>query len=269
MTNSIVQQGITALLDSWIEAERKGVEFPVPFDAAWRMAGYSTKASAKRYIKDVDPDYVSTQTLNKESCNVSGVTRFENITLSVDGFSDFCLLSKTPEGRLIRKYFIDAEKKWKLVQQVAPAVAEEVEVLAMKIQLATIESQKVALEQKLIDTRNTIVVTCPQAIADRILGVSVVKETEYVDRTILPSGQINDGVGITYIQKRYGFKSTKEAWDVLESVGCGKGSDVWNPQLRAVESAVIDRSILSDLDRLIYESPSRQTWISESRGFFD
>jgi hypothetical protein len=103
---------------------------------------------------------------------------------------------------------------------------------------------------------------CPEPIQQKILGYTEIKTTEYVDRTILPSGQINDGVGITYLQKRYGFKSTKEAWAVLDSVGCGKDSDVWTHQLKAVESSVIDRKILSDIDALVIDA-TRQRNIGE------
>jgi phage anti-repressor protein len=266
MALSIVQQDIASLLDSWIEAERNGVQFPVPFDIAWGIAGYSTKASAKRYIKSVDPDHVSTQTLNKESCNVSGVTSFESITLSVDGLKDFCLLAKTEQGRQVRKYFIDAEKKWKLVQQVAPDVASEVEILHLKIELAKAESTRATAEKALMDTRHLIIATTPKPIADRILGVTEVVDVEYVDRTILPSGEKNDGVGITYLQKRYGFKTTKDTWSVLESVGCGKNSDVWTTQLRAVESSVIDRSILKDIDALVVDA-TRQINMGEGTLF--
>lgn len=108
---SIVQQSISSLLDAWIAAEQKGEQFPVPFDVAWGIAGYSTKASAKRALKDVDALNVSTQMLNKRSYNASGVTQFESITLSIDGLKDFCLLAKTEEGQNIRKYFIQAEKE--------------------------------------------------------------------------------------------------------------------------------------------------------------
>jgi hypothetical protein len=50
MSESIVRQDINGLLDSWIEAERNGVQFPVPFDLAYPMAGYTRKDSAKRYL---------------------------------------------------------------------------------------------------------------------------------------------------------------------------------------------------------------------------
>jgi hypothetical protein len=48
MDNNIVRQDLKALLDSWMAAEQKGVKFPVPFDAAWQMAGYGRKSTAKR-----------------------------------------------------------------------------------------------------------------------------------------------------------------------------------------------------------------------------
>jgi len=48
MTSNIVRQDISSLLDGWIEAERKGVLFPVPFESAWRIAEYSNKANAKQ-----------------------------------------------------------------------------------------------------------------------------------------------------------------------------------------------------------------------------
>ena len=266
MANSIVHHDIAPLLDGWIEAEQNGVQFPVPFDLAWKIAGYSTKASAKRYIGSVDSEHVSTQTLNVPSLNASGVTKLEDITLSLDGFKDFCLLAKTKEGREVRKYFIEAEKKWKLVQQAAPKIAEEVEILHLKIELAKQEAIAAVANEKAQNLRHYVVTALPKPIGDRILGVTEITETEYVDRTILPSGEKNDGVGITYLQKRYGFKTTKEAWSVLDSVGCGKDSDVWTTQLRAVESSVIDRSILNDIDALVVDA-KRQLYMGETRLF--
>jgi len=47
---TIVRQDIASLLDGWIEAERNGVKFPVPFEAAYSMAGYARKDNAKRSL---------------------------------------------------------------------------------------------------------------------------------------------------------------------------------------------------------------------------
>jgi hypothetical protein len=262
MTNSIVQQDIASLLDSWIEAEKNGIQFPVPFEAAWRMAEYSTKASAKRELKSLKKgNQFSTEMLKTPG----GGRSSELINLSVDGLKHFCLMADTGAGEAIRQYFIEAEKKWRLVQQVAPQVADEVEILHLKLEIAKQEAIAEVARKESQSLRHYVVTSLPAPIADRILGVTAVKEIEYVDRTILPSGESNDGVGITYLQKRYGFKSTKEAWAVLELIGCGKGSDIWKPQLRAVESDVIDRSILPDIDRLVYESKQRQPWLGESK----
>jgi anti-repressor protein len=266
MANSIVQHDIASLLDDWIESERNGIQFPVPFDLAWGIAGYSKKANAKRELVNLDANMYCSQMSNKPSSNASGVTSFEYITLSLDGFKDFCLFAKTPEGRQVRQYFIEAEKKWKLVQQVAPKIAEEVEVLHLKIELAKQEAIAAVANEKAQSLRHYVVTSLPKPIGDRILGVTEILDIEYVDRTILPSGEKNDGVGITYLQKRYGFKSTKEAWSILDSVGCGKDSDVWTTQLRAVESSVIDRSILKDIDALVFDA-KRQLYIGETRLF--
>jgi len=47
---NIVPQDLTVLVDKWLEKERNGVKFPVDFDVAWKIAGYSRKDSAKRYL---------------------------------------------------------------------------------------------------------------------------------------------------------------------------------------------------------------------------
>ena len=38
------------LIKDWMQRERNGVKFPVPFDEAWKIAGYARKDSAKRYL---------------------------------------------------------------------------------------------------------------------------------------------------------------------------------------------------------------------------
>lgn len=260
---TIVQQDITSLLDGWIEAERNGVHFPVPFEAAYSMAGYTRKDNAKRSL----PKSAQGILYLISSIGTSGRPK-EQISLSVPGLEHLCLMADTPEGHEIREYFRDARSKWELTKQVSPEIAHEVEVLHLQIQLATIEAKKIEAERDLISFRHSIVSMCPEPVQQKILGYTEVKTTEYIDRTILPSGQVNSGVGITYLQKRYGFKTTKEAWAVLDSVNCGKDSDIWRSQLTAVESSVIDRSILSDIDALISDA-TRQKWVGEQNHLFE
>lgn len=64
---------------------------------------------------------------------------------------------------------------------------------------------------------------------------AVVERVEYIERTITPT-ETYEGVNITYIQKKFGFKTTKAAWAWLESIGYGKDSGKWCLQLIATES---------------------------------
>jgi hypothetical protein len=146
---------------------------------------------------------------------------------------------------------------------------DPLEEMRLKIELAKIESQKETAitsgkqaDLQLIQFRHIVTTTMPEPVQQKILGYSTIKTTEYVDRTILPDGSANDGVGITYIQKRYGFKSTKEAWGWLERIGLGKFSDKWKHELKAVESSVLPREYIQELDTMFDDSP-RQKWLGE------
>ena len=117
------------------------------------------------------------------------------------------------------------------------------------------------VEQKLLDTRNTIVQTCPEPIQQRILGYQVIKETEIIERHVTPEGTF-DGVGITYLQKRYGFKTTKQAWDFLERIGYGRESGKWETSLAAVERMQLPREALDRIDEF-FPDATRQRFLGE------
>jgi phage anti-repressor protein len=239
MSESIVpiNNDVSAKLDRWLESERNGEQFPVPFDDAWKMAGYSTKANAKRALQDLtkDEDFSSVM-MNKPSSNASKVSRSHYISLTCDAFKSFCLMAKTDEGKLVRAYFIDAEKKWKLVQQIAPHVASEVEILHLKIELAKVEAQSAIAQRNLLDTRKAITDMGNQTVSALILGATIITDKTPVERIIdNASGRVFEGVGITAISKKLGFKNTKDCWQWLDSIGYGKDSNHWDLQLSAVE----------------------------------
>lgn len=262
--SDLIVSNIEQLLEGWIEAERNGVQFPVPFDMAWPMAGYSRKDSAKRnglkgLVKD---EHYSTKRWSVKHSNGSGASSKELIELSMAGFEHLCLMADTPEGKAVRDLYRQAKAKWDIVKKIAPEVAAETELMHLKIELAKIEAQRSQIDWQLIQFRHIITTTLPEPIQQKILGYSEVKTVEYIDRTIAPSGDTYDGVGITYIQKRYGFKSTKTAWDWLESIGCGKQSGHWETQLAAVERQSLPRDLLSKLDELA-QTGTRQPFLGE------
>jgi hypothetical protein len=257
MSHDIVSTNIEQLLEGWIEAERNGVQFPVPFDMAWPMAGYSRKDSAKRYLPKTSADKL----FHVSRIETSGRPK-DLIHLSIDGLKHLCLMADTEQGATIRDYFIRSEEKWKLVQQVNPQLAQEIELQTLKNEGARLEAQRSQIDLQLVQFRHLVTSTMPEPLQQKILGYNEIKTVEYRDRTITPDGERHEGVGITYVQKRYGFKSTKAAWEWLESVGCGRLSGHWESQLAAVERQSLPIDLLGRLDELA-QSGVRQPYLGE------
>ena len=265
MTSNIVtiRDNVLSLLDKWLEAEQNGIQFPVPFDDAWKMAGYSTKASAKRSLTDlVENEDFSTSLLKSNGGRASRAFNF-----TCDAFKSFCLMAKTEEGKQTRSYFIEAEKKWKLVQKVAPEVANEVEMMHLRIELAKIECQKVQSENQLLQFRHYVSTALPEFQQQKILGYEIVKEIEVRERIVDESGYVlNDGSTVTKKElcKRLGFLSKSGKPDYkrlnvyLDRLPHGAFEDVAIMQ----ENRQLRRDWITELERVINES-DRQKWIGE------
>jgi phage anti-repressor protein len=138
MTDSIVVQDTQALIDLWIEAERYGNPFPVDFDLAWDIAGYSTKGNAKKKLVAASSGLIEGEDftllrLDKpdnhagfSAQELARIAATEKISLTCDAFKQFCLMAKTAKGKEIRLYFISAEKSWKESQKTRRLTSEEV-----------------------------------------------------------------------------------------------------------------------------------------------
>lgn len=263
--SNIVQSDITVLLDGWIEAEQNGVAFPVPFEMAWRMAEYSTKASAKRELKSLKKgNQFSTEMLK----TAGGGRSSELINLSVDGLKHFCLMADTEAGEAIRNYFIEAEKKWKLVQLTAPAVAQEVEILAMRIELAKIEERKTLAENNLLAFRHVIVATMPEHKQKIVLGFEMVEKIEYRDRVIANNRVIDEGETInkTSLCDRYDIKTRngKPDYKRLNALieGAKLPTSAWKETKTIQSDYQLRRDYLDRLDRHI-TGTSQQMYLGE------
>jgi len=210
MSNQIVQRDTQNLMDGWIEAEEQGEVFPVPFDTAWAIAGYSTKANAKRGIKDLieGVDFSSIVMKNGQRGRSS-----DFIAMSCDAFKHFCLMAKTKEGREVRDYFIGAEKKWKETRLQFPEIAAQVEdsvnMMNLKIELAKVEAMRARSEEKILSIRQYVVQCCPETVQQKILGFTEVKTVEYRDRVLHNDQVIRNGETIskTEMCRRLGFIS--------------------------------------------------------------
>lgn len=113
------ESSIQALMDSWIKAERDGEKFPVPFDMAWSIAGYSRKDVAKRKLAKMTQGCDFHRSAEMVDRPQGGGAKAEVFRMTCDAFKHFCLMAETDQGRNVRQYFIECEKKWRLVQEVA------------------------------------------------------------------------------------------------------------------------------------------------------
>jgi len=141
---------------------------------------------------------------------------------------------------------------------------DPIEEMRLKIELARLERDKADLENRSLNLRHTIVHTCPEPIQQRILGYSVVKETEVIETVIDRStGESSTGVGITYIAKRLGFTSTGQCWKFLESIGYGKDSGRWRDELIAQHSPKLSRDDLYTIEQEYPDARQRQLFLGE------
>lgn len=152
------ENNVQTLIDKWIEQERNGVRFPVDFDATWQIAGFSRKDSAKRRLSKLLEGTDFHRFVEVRKRPQGGTVEVEIFTMSCDAFKHFCLLAETEQGREIRQYFIECEKKWKLVEQHHPQVAQETNIELQKMQMQTEilklqnENLKTTLELRQLDS---------------------------------------------------------------------------------------------------------------------
>lgn len=264
-SSSVPNSDIKSLLDGWIESERSGVEFPVPFDLAWGIAGYKQKPHAKRRLVSktsrlIDGrDYVSRSGGSNRDGRSSDL-----IQLTCDAFKQFCLLAETEEGDTIRQYFIEAEKSWRLVQQIAPQVAQDVELLrlqaqeslvARQIQLAQAEQSKVQAEQNLLSFRHLVTTTMPEVKQKIILGFDVVEKVEYRDRVIVNNQVVDEGdtINKTGLCDRYDIKTRNGKPDYKRLNALLDGAKLpplaWEETTTIQSNYQLRREYLDSLDR--------------------
>lgn len=127
-------ENIQALIDKWLEQEQNGVRFPVDFEIAWYIAGYSRKDSAKRKLSKMTEGTDFHRLVEVKQRHQRGAVEVEVFSLTCDALKHFCLLAETEEGRQIRNYFIECEKKWKLVEKHHPEIAQEIDIELRKMQ---------------------------------------------------------------------------------------------------------------------------------------
>jgi len=139
--------------------------------------------------------------------------------------------------------------KTREAETVIPAQNDRLRELELELELAKTQNALAINQSKLLATVQLLETLSP-GLAPLALGRAdaIVERVEYVERVIdRNSDRVTEGVGISYIAKRFGFKSTRQAWAWLDSIGFGKDSGLWESQLSAVENFKLPKEMLSEL----------------------
>jgi len=177
------------LIEEWLESEENGVQFPVPFDTAWQIAGYSSKSNGKRGLRKlregihfVKDDLKSQRTKSPQRGRPS-----EYIQLSCDGLKHFCLAAETQQGEDNRDYFIRVEKQWRLLKKQNPQLAQQIEFQQLQLESAKVQLELVKAQRSLIDVKHGLYLSSsPEYYAAIVDGKPLQVEppepdTKYVD----------------------------------------------------------------------------------------
>jgi hypothetical protein len=152
------------------------------------------------------------------------------------------LLQNSPIAQAVRASLLN------LVEKVIPSQSQEIERLKLELQLAQTQ------ERLLLTTQSIATMHGSQMVA-LILGKpeAIVTRTEKVETLVTVDNQGNaiakyNGIGITYLAKRYGFGSnTKTCRNWLESIGVSESQWLTEPSL--IKAQKLPREILPWLDR--------------------
>ena len=179
-------------------------------------------------------------------------------------------MAQTDEGRAIRKYFIEAEKKWRMVQQQHPSIAQQIELQNLINEGLRLEAQKHQAELNLIQFRQSVVLMCPEIVQKKILGYQTIEKVEYRDRLIKDEQIINDGTTVTKTELcgRYDLFTRKGSPDyrrlnnLIEGAGLADNDELWEETYSIRENKQLKRSALPILDQYFDNAP-RDRYILE------
>lgn len=145
---------------------------------------------------------------------------------------------------------------------------DPIEEMKLKIQLATLENQKVQADLALTNLRYTITQTCPEPVQQKVLGYSTIKEVEYRDRIIKDDDVVNNGSTATKTElcKRYGIltKTGKPDFKRLDAIliDMPELEEAWENSIYLREHKAFKREYLPLLDERLFGS-QRQLYLGE------
>lgn len=261
MPNSnIVTQDIISLLDGWIEAERKGVEFPVPLHDYWNIAGHKKTQDAFKLLESRQEDGFDYLRSTVNSAGGGSGRKRQARFLTVAALERLCLAAHTTEGDAVRELYRQSKAKWDLTKQVAPEIAQEVEIMHLKIELAKQEAIAAVANKESQSLRHYVVTALPQAVADRILGVTEVTKVITKEVVVSERGEVLGHVPGETMNKR----ELCERYGIVTRTGNPdyKQLNAFLGGLNLPPDAFIDRQVVTHNAQLKVEYlPQLEAWI--------
>jgi len=220
--------------------------FPIDFDDGWKWLGWKKKQDAKSVLFNNFEQEI--EFLRKGVKSSTGGRRSEWIVLTIDCFKSLAMMAGTSKGKEVRQYFLKCERIAKQAVETIPAQNQEIEKLKLELELTK-------SKERLISITNAIATLHGSEMLALMMGKpdAIVKRTERVETLVAVDGKGKaissfDGVGITYLAKKFGFgKNTKACRYWLESIGVKEEQWVSEPTL--VKSQKLPREILPWLER--------------------
>jgi hypothetical protein len=102
MTDITVTADIQQLLERWAEAERNGVQFPVPLHDHWWIAGHKSKQDAFKLVESRQEAGFDFLGITLKS---NGGRKPKGMMLTVAALERFCLAAHTPDGDAVRELY--------------------------------------------------------------------------------------------------------------------------------------------------------------------
>lgn len=208
-------------------------------------------ATIEKYLSQIESSFGAVAFETREFKTRQGNTSVERFAWLTEDQATFLMtLSRNTEQVVQCKLaLVQAFSKAKqVIQQVIPAQTQEIERLKLELELAK-------TQERLLTTTNAIAALHGTEMLALMLGKpdAIVTRTERVETLVAVDAKGKeissfDGVGITYLAKRYGFnKNTAACRYWLESIGIKQ--EQWIVEPTIVKTQKLSRDLLPWLDR--------------------
>jgi hypothetical protein len=228
--------------------------------ALWQGTGTATTGQIAEFYEVSDDVVQKALQRHRDEFNSDGLKTLRGKQLK-DAADTLSIPSKTSQvtiwnprsalrlGMLLRDSLVAKTVRTSLldiVEKVVPAQSQEIERLKLELELAK-------TQERLLTTTSALATMHGSGMVALILGKpdAVITKTERVETVVTVDRQGKaissfDGVGISYLARRYNFKNTQSCRYWLESIGVSDAQWLSEPSL--VISRKLPRSILPWLD---------------------